>query len=134
MPDAIAIALRFTSEAGTFDLLYDGMTIEFGSRKDPRVTFTSESDSEGTILTSNADITREYSLRRHAGTRAQIEDFEEQQEGKKAQPDRRLRRKGGVQHPLGHATLEDRHRRARDAEDGDRGAEVPSVRDPEVAG
>ena len=76
-------ALRFTSEAGTFDLLYDGMTIEFGSRKDPRVTFTSESDSDGTILTSNADITREYSLRRHAGTRAQIEDFEEQQEGKK---------------------------------------------------
>lgn len=74
-------ALQFASESGAVELPYDGLDIAFGTRKDPRVTFTSESVPGCVLTASNEDITRELAFRRNGSLRRQVEAHREHVEG-----------------------------------------------------
>jgi beta-barrel assembly-enhancing protease len=76
-------ALKFVSEAGEVELPYDAMEISFGTRKDPRVTFTSGRQPDCVLVASNEDITRELAFRRNGHLRRQVEAWREQVEGRR---------------------------------------------------
>jgi Zn-dependent protease with chaperone function len=74
-------ALVFESAAGAVELPYEGLEIGFGTKQDPRVTFTNESRPECTITASNEDILREFVFHRNNRLRRQIEEHREHVEG-----------------------------------------------------
>lgn len=74
-------ALRFESGAGALELPYDGMDIAYGTKQDPRVTFTNESAPNCTFTASNEDILGELAFRRNRHLRPQVEARREQVEG-----------------------------------------------------
>ncbi len=74
-------ALIFESEAGTVQLPCDGLDIGFGTKKDPRVTFTNESDPGCILVASNEDITRELAFQRNGHLRRQVAVHREHVEG-----------------------------------------------------
>lgn len=78
---ATEYALRFESEAGEVSLSYEGMDIAFGSKKDPRVTFTNESDPDCVLVASNEDITQELAFLRTGHLRRQVEAHRDHVEG-----------------------------------------------------
>lgn len=80
---ATEYALKFECEAGVLDLAYDGMHIAFGTKQDPRVTFTNESDPECVFTGSNEDITRELAFQRNGHLRRQVGVHREHVESKR---------------------------------------------------
>lgn len=78
---ATEFALKFESASGAVELPYEGLDIAFGTKKDPRVTFTSENDSDCTFIADNADILGEVAFRRNGHLRRQVEAHREHVEG-----------------------------------------------------
>ncbi|MBI5799515.1 MAG: M48 family metallopeptidase [Verrucomicrobia bacterium] len=74
-------ALKFESQGGAVELPYDGMDIAFGTKQDPRVTFTNASAPDCVLTASNEDILRELAFRRNRHLRPQVEARREQIEG-----------------------------------------------------
>lgn len=74
-------ALKFESFSGAVELPYEGLDIAFGTKKDPRVTFTNESDTECILIADNENILGEVAFRRNGHLRRQIEAHREHVEG-----------------------------------------------------
>lgn len=74
-------ALKFESEGGIVELPYDGMDIAFGTKQDPRVTFTNEHQPDCVFTASNEDILGELAFRRNRHLRPQVEARREHVEG-----------------------------------------------------
>ena len=74
-------ALRFESGGAVVELPYDRMDIAFGTKQDPRVTFTNESSPDCVFTASNEDILGELAFRRNRHLRPQVEARREHVEG-----------------------------------------------------
>lgn len=78
---AAEFALKFESASGAVELPYDGLDIAFGTKKDPRINFTSEHDPDCIFTADTADILGEVAFRRNGHVRRQIEAHREHVEG-----------------------------------------------------
>ncbi|MBI3878270.1 MAG: M48 family metallopeptidase [Verrucomicrobia bacterium] len=76
-------ALRFECEQGTIELPYTDLEIAFGTRKDPRVTFTHPEHENCELVAANEDILGAPPIRSRNNLRQQIREKEEQREGVK---------------------------------------------------
>jgi len=75
--------LRFESAQGTVELPYDGLEMAFGTRKDPRVTFTHPKHEGCEVVAGNEDILRAHPFRTRNNLRLQVEAMKEHREGMK---------------------------------------------------
>ena len=76
-------ALQFASENGAVELPYEGLDIAFGTKQDPRITFTHETIPDGVFIAGNADILREPVFRKKNCLRRQIDEHRDQLEGRR---------------------------------------------------
>ncbi len=76
-------ALRFECEQGTVELPYTDLEIGFGTRKDPRVTFTHPEHENCELVAANEDILGAPPFRSRNNLRLRIREMEEQREGVK---------------------------------------------------
>lgn len=74
---ATQFALKFEGETGAVELPYGGLDLAFGTKKDPRVTFTNETDPDCILTASNEDITGEVAFRGNGHLRRQVDTHRE---------------------------------------------------------